>query len=176
MIALLLGGCASIAIEPAGLEQPLQTASIAPLADAGEAARGELRKVQHKAVEEARRPVQAFLAEKSANCASARLKEAASKVTETARAAASTMKPDYAAMLEAGAAVLDVADGAKRRGCGRDARELYEFVLKNFAGLGYAELRERATVGIRELKSKGQLGTRAASRQRRGASLDSAHG
>jgi hypothetical protein len=74
------------------------------------------------------------------------------------------MKPDYAAMLEAGAAVLDVADGAKKKGCGRDARELYDFVLKNFAGLGYAELRERATVGIRDLESKSQLGIRAASR------------
>src|SRR5205823_275678 len=121
---------------------PLQTGSIAPPADPGEAARGELRKVQHKAVEEARRPVHAFLAEKSANCGSSKLKEAASKVTETAGAVASAMKPDYAAMLEAGAAVLDVADVAKKKGCGRDARELYDFVLEKFAGLGYAALRE----------------------------------
>jgi hypothetical protein len=146
------------------LESSIQTGSIAPPVDAGEAARGELRKVQHKAVEEARRPVRAFLAEKGTNCGSVKLKEAVSKVTETAGAVAATMKPDYAAMLEAGAAVLDVADGAKKKGCGRDARELYDFVLKNFAGLGYAELRERATVGIRDLKSKSQLGTRAASR------------
>ena len=70
------------------------------------------------------------------------------------------MKPEYASMLEAGAAVLDVADGAKKKGCAQNARELYEFVLRNFAGLGYAELRERATVGIREIKSKSPPGAR----------------
>jgi hypothetical protein len=160
MLALLLGGCANAGIEAAGLEQPIQTGSIAPPVDAGEAARGELRQVQSKAVEEARRPVRAFLAEKGASCASPKLKEAAKKVTETAIAVGATMKPEYANMLDAGAAVLDVADGAKKKGCGREARELYDFVLKNFAGLGYAELRERATVGIREIKGRE---TRAAS-------------
>ena len=163
MLALLLGGCANAGIEPAGLELPLQTSSIAAPVDAGEAAPGELRKVQHKAIEEARRPVRAFLAEKSADCGSPRLKEAARKVTETATAVAATMKPEYATMLEAGAAVLDVADGARRKGCVRKATELYDFVLRNFSGLGYAELRERASVGIRELKSKGPPGTSAAS-------------
>jgi hypothetical protein len=113
-----------------------------------------LRKVQHKAVEEARKPVQAFLAEKGTDCTSPRLKEAVQKVTDTAVAMASTMKPEYGAMLEAGAAVLDVADGAKRKGCARNARELYDFVLKNFAGLGYAALRERATVGIKDLQAR----------------------
>lgn len=163
VLALLLGGCANIGLEPAALDQPVQTGSIAPPVDAGEAARGELRKVQHHAVEEARRPARAFLAEKGTNCASAKLKEAVHKATETATALAATMKPDYASMLEAGAAVLDVADAAKKKGCGRDATVLYDFVLKNFSGLGYAELRERATVGVRELKSKGPTATGAAS-------------
>jgi hypothetical protein len=163
VLALLTGGCASAGIESAALQQPLQTGSVAPPADVGEAARGELRKVQSKAVEEARRPVHAFLAEKGANCASPKLKEAVSRVRETATAVAATMKPEYTTMLDAGAAVLDVADGAKKKGCARDARELYDFVLRNFAGLGYAELRERATVGIRELKSRGQPGATAAS-------------
>ncbi len=75
--------------------------------------------------------MRAFLAEKGADCASPKLKEAA-KVTDTATAVAATMKPEYAAMLEAGAAVLDVADGAKKKGCARNARELYDFVLRNF--------------------------------------------
>jgi len=151
---LFLWGCANLGIEPAALDSQVQTASIAPPADVGETARGELRKVQHKAVEDARRPVQAFLADKGADCTSAKLKEAVSKVTETASAFAAAMRTDYAAMLEAGAAVLDVADGAKRKGCARDARALYDFVLKNFSGLGYAALRERATVGIRDLQAR----------------------
>lgn len=163
VLALLLGGCAAAGIDPAGLNAPIETGSIAPPVDAGEAARGELRKVQNKAVDEARRPMRAFLAEKGQDCTSPRLKEAVRKATETAGAVAATMKPDYASMLEAGSAVLDVADGAKRKGCARDARELYDFVLKNFSGLGYAALRERATVGIRELKSKAPAEARAVS-------------
>jgi hypothetical protein len=155
MLALFLGACANSGVEPAAPYSQIQTGSIASSADAGEAARGELRKVQNKAVEEARRPVRAFLAEKGTDCASPRLKEAVRKVTETAGAVAATMKPEYGAMLEAGSAVLDVADGAKRKGCARDARELYDFVLKNFAGLGYAALRERATGGIRDLRATG---------------------
>jgi hypothetical protein len=153
--ALLLWGCANAGIEPAALDSQLQTGAITPPTDAGEAARGEMRKVQHKAVEEARRPVRAFLAEKGTDCASPRLKEAVHKVIETAVAVASTMKPDYPAMLEAGAAALDVADGAKRKGCAHDARLLYDFVLTNFSGLGYAALRDRAGAGIRDLRAKG---------------------
>jgi len=51
--------------------------------------------------------------------------------------------------------VLDVADGARKRGCTRHAKTLYDFVLRNFAGLGYAELRERATAGLKELRARG---------------------
>jgi len=163
MLALIFGACANAGIEPAALESSVQTGSVAAPIDAGEAARGEVRKVQNKAIEEARRPVNAYLADKSADCSSPRLREAASKVKETTIAFAASMRPDYETMLAAGGAVLDVADGANRRGCSQKARELYEFVLKHFSGLGYAELRERATVGVREIKSKSQAGSPRAS-------------
>ena len=163
MLASILGACANAGIEPAALESSVQTGSVAAPADAGEAARGEVRKVQHKAIEEARRPVNAFLTDKSADCSSQRLKEAASKVKETTIALAASMRPDYETMLDAGSAVLDVADGANRKGCAQKARDLYEFVLKHFSGLGYAELRERATVGVRETKGKSQAGSTGAS-------------
>jgi hypothetical protein len=66
------------------------------------------------------------------------------------------MRPNYLATLEAGAAVPDVADAATKRGCARHAKALYDFVIRNFAGLGYAELRERAaTTGIKDLRAKG---------------------
>jgi hypothetical protein len=154
-LALLLGGCAAAGIEPAALGTPIETDSIGASAGAGETARGALHRAQHQAVEEARRPLRAFLADKNADCSSPRLKEAVSKVTEMASALATAMRPDYRAMLEAGAAVLDVADGAKARGCARDAKELYAFVVRTFAGLGFAELRERATAGIKDLRARG---------------------
>jgi len=155
VLALLLGGCAGVGIEPAALEAPTQTGSIVQPIGPAETAHSELHKVHHKAVEEARRSLGAFLADKSADCSSPKLKEAVSKVRETTAALAAAMRPDYLAMLEAGAAVLDVADGANKRGCTRDAKELYDFVVRNFAGLGYAELRERATAGIKSLRARG---------------------
>jgi hypothetical protein len=123
-LALLLAGCAGAGIEPAALGTPIETDLIGPSPGAAETAGGAMRKVQHKAVEAARRPLRAFLADKSADCSSPKLKEAVSKVTEMTSALATAMRPDYGAMLEAGAAVLDVADGAKSRGCARDAKEL----------------------------------------------------
>jgi hypothetical protein len=150
--ALLIGGCAAAGIETAAPDTPLQTGSVAPPADT---AHGELRKVQHKAVEEARRSLRAFLSDQSADCSSPKLQEAVRRVSDTASAFAAAMRPDYGATLEAGAAVLDVADGARKRGCTRHAKALYDFVLRNFAGLGYAELRERATAGLKDLRARG---------------------
>ena len=152
---MLVGGCAGAAIEPAALKAPIGRGSIAPPNHAAETAQSELHKVQHKAVEEARRPLRAFLADKSADCSSPNLKEAESKVRETVAVQAAAMRPDYLAMLEAGAAVLEVADSANKRGCDRDAKELYDFVVRNFAGLGYAELRQRATAGIKRVRAMG---------------------
>src|SRR5262249_6446594 len=148
-----IGGCAAAGIETAA-DMPPQTGSIAPPTDATETAHSALRKAQHKAVEEALRPLRAFLADPAADCSSPKLQEAVRRVSDTASALTAAMRPDYGATLEAGAAVLDVADGAKKRGCTRHAKALYDFVVRNFAGLGYAELRERATSGLKDLHAK----------------------
>jgi len=153
VLALLIGGCAAAGIETAA-DMPPQTGSIAPPTDATETAHSALRKAQHKAVEEALRPLRAFLADPAADCSSPKLQEAVRRVSDTASALTAAMRPDYGATLEAGAAVLDVADGAKKRGCTRHAKALYDFVVRNFAGLGYAELRERATSGLKDLHAK----------------------
>src|SRR5215475_12594852 len=105
-LAVLIGGCAGAGIEAAGVDLPPQTGSGAPPAAAADTAHGELRKVQHKAVEEARRPLRAFLSDQNADCTSPKLQEAVRRVSDTASAFAAAMRPDYAATLEAGAAVL----------------------------------------------------------------------
>jgi hypothetical protein len=152
--ALVFSGCASVGIEPANLVPSVETGSIAAVGP-GEAGRPALSKSQQRAVDDARRPLQDFLAEKGDNCSSPKLKEAVSRTTDTASAMATSMKPDYGVMLAVGAALLDVADAAKSRGCSRDAKALYDFVLKNYGGLGYAALRDRAATGIKELHGKG---------------------
>ena len=154
IFALLVSGCANMGLETSAFNAPVETGSIAPSADAGEAARAQLSKSQQRAVDDARRPLRAFLAEKGKDCSSAKLKEAASKTTETASAMATSMRPDYEGMLAIGAAVLEVADAAKSKGCSRDAKALYDFVMKNFSGLGYAALRDRATTGMKELHGR----------------------
>ena len=82
-LALLVAGCAGAGIETAALDPPLQTGSVAPSTEAADTAHGDLRKVQHKAVEEARRPLRAFLSDQSADCSSPKLQEAARRVSDT---------------------------------------------------------------------------------------------
>jgi hypothetical protein len=149
-LALFLSGCAG-GVETEVMTAAMPTGSITPSADAAVAAGGELRQAQQRAVDQARKPLQAFLAEKGSNCSSPKLKEAATRTTETASAMATALRPEYEALLAIGAAVLDVADGAKSKGCHAQAKRLYEFVLKNFSGLGYAALRDRATAGAKGL-------------------------
>jgi hypothetical protein len=155
-LALLMGGCAGSGLEPAALKASVETSSVAPPAAAAATARGEWQRAEQRALDEARRPLAAFLADHGADCSSAKLQEAVRGVTETAVALGTAMRPNYPATLEAGAAVLDVADGAKKRSCTRQAKQLYDFVLHNFAGLGYAQLRERATSGLKDLRAKGE--------------------
>lgn len=154
-IILLLCGCASTGIEQEAMTQSMATGSIAPPADAAVAAGGRLSENQRRAIDQTRKPLQAFLSEKASNCSSPKLREASTRATDVATAMASTMRPEYDALLAAGSVVLDVADGARSRGCHPQAKRLYEFVLKNYSGLGYAALRERATAGAKALHAQG---------------------
>lgn len=152
ILALALGGCAGTGFEPEATTEAVATASIAPSAGAAVTARGKLREGQQRAMDQTRKPLQAFLADKGSTCSSPQLEEASSRATDLATAMASAMRPEYEALLAAGAAVLDVADAAKSRGCQPQAKRLYEFVLKNYSGLGYAALRDRASAGTRGLR------------------------
>jgi hypothetical protein len=152
-IALLsvLSGCADLGIAMSG---PAETGSLAPLSVPAETQAPPLSQPQRRALDDVRRPMRTFLAEREPNCNSAKLKEAKLKATETAGGMAAAMKPDYQVMVEAALAVLDVADAARTKGCAAVASELYQYVLKNYSGLGYATVRERAAAGIRGLPAK----------------------
>jgi hypothetical protein len=155
ILALLLCGCAGTGVEQETMADAVVTGSLAPSADAAVAANAKLRDDQQRAIDKTRKPLQAFLAEKGNNCSSSKLRDAASRATDVATAMASTMRPEYEALLAAGSVVLDVADAARSRGCHAQAKRLYDFVLKNFSGLGYAALRDRAATGARDLRAEG---------------------
>ena len=155
ILALLLCGCAGTGIEQETMADAVVTGSLAPSPDAAVATNVKLREEQQRAIDKTRKPLQAFLGESSSNCSSPRLKEAATRATDVATAMASAMRPEYEALLAAGSVVLDVADGAKSKGCQAQAKRLYDFVLKNFSGLGYAALRDRAATGARGVRAEG---------------------
>jgi hypothetical protein len=96
-----------------------------------------------------------FETEKRRSCASAHLKSARANALGAALAASPTAVYAYGleGMIEAGGVVLDVADAARRARCGKIARELYDTVIATFVGSGYAALRQRAEIGINDLRS-----------------------
>lgn len=60
---------------------------------------------------------------------------------------------DPTLFLELGASALDVGDGARIAGCREDARKMYDYVIRVFVGGAYAGLRQRAQIGIDDLRA-----------------------
>ena len=86
------------------------------------------------------------------NCDGPELDEA----TEAANAAVSlSQRHELGVRMAAGGQLLSVADAAKSKGCVQQARAIYDEVLRVFAGGAYASLRDRATIGIQDLRTKG---------------------
>lgn len=50
-------------------------------------------------------------------------------------------------------ASLDVADGAKDAGCAKTAKGLYDIVIRAYVGSAFAALRQRAEIGLSDLRS-----------------------
>ncbi|MFI5022545.1 MAG: hypothetical protein ACHQRJ_12935 [Alphaproteobacteria bacterium] len=86
-----------------------------------------------------------------ADCSSPDLVTARDKVIGTA-AVIDPVRFDLNDIVGAGSWILDVADGAKRHGCKETARYLYDYVISTYVGSGYAGLRERAHIGIDDLR------------------------
>ena len=86
-----------------------------------------------------------------ADCSSPDLVTARNNVVATA-SVVDPQRFDLDRIFAAGSWILDVADGAKRHGCADTARYLYDAVISTYVGGGYAALRERARIGIDDLR------------------------
>jgi len=99
----------------------------------------------------ATRDYRAWTLEHPPSCASLMLPSARYEVLRVA----DVISPDRDGLdttLAAGSWVLDVADGARQHGCKDFARGLYQAVMFKYIGVSYASLRDRARVGIDDLR------------------------
>jgi len=92
-------------------------------------------------------PLDAFLAGPRGDCKSKSLGEAAASAMYVGIAT------DDLSLRQQGAGwVLDVADGAADHGCPDLARKLYRHVIETYIGWGYAAHRQRAEIGLADLR------------------------
>jgi len=97
------------------------------------------------------RPLRVWEEEQPLSCTSPRFAQARSSVLATAR----LLNPEdhgIDAVIEGGDWILEVADAARDHGCKEVARHLYDTVIATYTGSAYAALRQRAEIGIEDLR------------------------
>jgi hypothetical protein len=96
-------------------------------------------------------PLSQWEQETPPSCSSPALAKARVSVLTTA----GLLKPDRSgvdAVIEGGTWVLQVADAARDHGCKDVARSLYDAVIATYTGSAYTALRQRAQIGIEDLR------------------------
>ncbi len=97
------------------------------------------------------RPLALWQQETPPSCSSPTLERASA----SARMTASMLNPERHGVdvaIEGGSWILEVADAAREHGCKKVARGLYDAVIATYTGAAYAALRQRAQIGIDDLR------------------------
>ena len=97
------------------------------------------------------RPLALWQQDTPPSCSSPTLEKASASVLMTA----SMLTPErhgVDAAIEGGSWILEVADAAREHGCKKVARGLYDTVIATYTGGAYAALRQRAQIGIDDLR------------------------
>ena len=97
------------------------------------------------------RPLVDWERETPPSCTSPRLAEARSLVLAAARMQ-TPEEQGLDVVIEGGSWVLEVADAARQHRCPDVARGLYDAVIATYTGSAYAALRQRAQIGIEDLR------------------------
>ena len=113
-----------------------------------EARKAEIERKMYDAIHD---PLNAFLAGPPADCTSESLGQAATSAMFWGVAVGSSID-DLSARQQGADWVLDVADGAADHGCPDLARKLYRHVIETYIGWGYAAHRQRAEIGLADLR------------------------
>ena len=150
-VLLVLTGCALAALHPSGASA--QSASkLEELHKQLEERQKQLKDANARILDLIRKPLARFTNESPPRCDSENLRNAvanALNVVETIETRKIEMDPEEQVNL--GTAIVDVADAARKAGCSKEARAIYDYIVAVFVGSGYAALRQRAEIGIQDL-------------------------
>ena len=139
--------CRTLAILCMSTFLPLSTHSVY----AQQKERAKLAEADDRIFAIARKSLASFRSETPKKCGSEHLKKAAQFAAHVIREGA---RREFGAgfILRAGSEYLDVADEAKKAGCQAVARLIYDEVIKGFIAPSHAALRQRAQIGIDDLR------------------------
>jgi predicted nuclease with TOPRIM domain len=150
-ILLLLTGCALAAFH-AGGAWAQSSSKLEELQKQLEESQRELEEANARMLDLIRKPLSLFTHESQPRCDSENLRKSvanALNVVETIESRKIKMDPKE--QLNLGATIVDVADAARKAGCNKEARAVYDYVIAVFVGSGYGALRQRAELGIQDL-------------------------
>jgi hypothetical protein len=150
----LLIGCALAALPPTGASTQ-SSSKLEELQKQLEESQKELEQANARILDLIRKPLSHFINESPPRCDSENLRKSvanALNVVETIESRKIRMDPQD--QLNLGATIVDVADAARKAGCNKEARAVYDYVIAVFVGSGYAALRQRAETGIQDLSTR----------------------
>ena len=153
-ILFLLTGCALAAFHASGASAQ-SSSKLEELQKQIEESQRELKDANARILDLIRKPLSRFTHETPPRCDSENLRKSvanALNVVETIESREIKMDPEE--QLDLAATIVDVADAARKAGCNKEARAVYDYVIAVFVGSGYAALRQRAEIGIQDLSTR----------------------
>jgi seryl-tRNA synthetase len=156
-ILLLLTGCALSAFHPSGASAQSSSSSskLEELQKQLEASQKELEEANARIFDLIRKPLSDFTNESPPRCESENLRKSVANALNVVETVESReFKFDPKEQLNLGSTIVDVADAARKAGCNKEARAVYDYVIGVFVGSGYAVLRQRAESGIQDLSKR----------------------
>jgi seryl-tRNA synthetase len=147
-ILLLLTGCTLLAFHPSGAQAESSSSKLEEL-------QKQLEEANARMLDLIRKPLSDFTNESPPRCESENLRKSVANALNVVETVESRkFKLDPKEQLNLGSTIVDVADAARKAGCNKAARAVYDYVIGVFVGSGYAALRQRAEIGIQDLSKR----------------------
>ena len=146
-ILLLLTVCALCAFEPA--------IALDESASKPEALQKELDDTNEELIAIVRQPLSDFIKESPPACDSRNLGKTSGNalhLSKLVERGAIDLSAKH--RLDLGSTIVDIADAALKAGCKEEARALYDYVIAVFVGGNFASIRQRAQIGIEDLRRR----------------------